>query len=97
MHQELLATEKTLTWLKDKRGLERVTVEQFQIGIKDRKFSIPIYDIYGEIVNVRMYNPRPGKNEPKVTSWKSGYGSARLFPAKNLYKETIMLCEGEMD
>jgi len=97
MHQELIKNETAINWLKRKRGLEIETVKKYKIGAFNQKFTIPIYDIYGEIVNIRIHDPRPEKGKPKVASWKSGYGAARLFPAENLYKNTVMLCEGEMD
>lgn len=95
-HEELLKTPRAIDWLNKTRGINLDTISKFQIGAKDKRFTIPIRDINGKLANIRLYD-RNGKGQAKMISWGSGYGSARLFPVYNIYEKEILLCEGEMD
>lgn len=95
-HQKMIENENAIKWLEQNRGINLDTIKKYKMGIYKQHITIPIYDINDQLVNIRMYNPSK-KAKIKVLSWKQGYGSARLFPVENLYKEVIMICEGEMD
>ena len=95
-HEALIKVPSYIEWMERKRGINLDTIKRFKIGVHNKCFTIPITSITREIVNIRMYNPT-GKGSAKVVSWKAGFGSARLYPAMNLNKNPIMLCEGEMD
>ncbi len=95
-HQKLLDSNESMQWLTSKRGLKKATIIKHQLGLYKRHITIPVFDINDKLVNIRLYNPR-GKGQTKMLSWSTGYGSARLFPIKNIYEDQIMLCEGEMD
>lgn len=100
-HKKLLKNAKALKWLTEKRGLTLKTIKQFKLGMAEIKgngcYTIPIFDLHNNLVNIRLYNPMGKSSGEKFMSWKAGLGIARLFPAINLYEPEVMLCEGEMD
>ena len=90
-----------LNYLLEKRGWSEEFISDYQIGYssKRQRYTIPVYDKHGDLVNIRCY--APGK-ENKVISWGKGYGSARLWPISMIEKarkdgKPIFLCEGEPD
>jgi Toprim domain-containing protein/MCM2/3/5 family protein len=93
----LLASAANLRLMRDKRGLTVETIEKFGIGYHDRKFTIPIRDEHGELVNVRRYNPTASQPKDKMVSWARGTGSRRLFLPDALLQPEVILVEGEMD
>lgn len=92
----LLESDRHINWLKRERGLTLETVKKYNFGLKDKSILIPIYNINGELVNIRIYSPRAASGV-KFQSWKAGLGNARLFPVENLFLNPIMINEGEMD
>lgn len=84
-----------LDYLHTERGLGDETLRRHEIGWdsgRDR-YTIPIRDGHGGLVNVRRY--RPG-DDPKIIN-ATGYGSpARLYPLP-LPSGAIVICEGEWD
>lgn len=100
-HQELLENAERLDYLTVERGMTLETIEKCQVGYcrSRERYTLPVYDEEGFVRNIRFYSPTAAEN--KVTSWKAGYGIARLFPLHvwgdlSTY-HTIVLCEGEMD
>ena len=58
---------------------------------------MPVFNIFGDVVNVRRYKPRAGPSEYKVLNLK-GFGKARLFGVDSLREGTkILFLEGEPD
>lgn len=47
---------------------------------KPERIAIPIRDVSGKLVNIRLY--LPGGGQYKIISWAKSTGQARLFPAK---------------
>jgi len=92
----LLNTPAVMRWLRTKRGLDRTAVKTFGLGFDNRRVTIPVYDEFGMLVNLRRYD-HTGKEEHKIISYGPGYGGKRLFPMGNLKSKTIVLCEGEFD
>lgn len=91
-------------YLVSVRGWSPEVVEKYRIGYhaKRQRVTIPIFDECGDLVNIRMYLPKPGLEENKFEAWKAGFGNMRLFPlsmiaearAKN---QILYLVEGEPD
>lgn len=82
------------------RGLSDAVLERFEIGreyAEFGRFTIPIRDADGTIVNVRRYRP---DLKPKMLSVR-GHGSpARLYPLPELLADDhdwVVICEGELD
>lgn len=93
----LLATRDRLRVMREKRGLKRDTIERFQIGWDGERYTIPVRNEEGQLVNVRRYNPSAKEAKDKMKSWATGTGSRRLFLPDILSEETVVITEGEMD
>jgi cell fate (sporulation/competence/biofilm development) regulator YlbF (YheA/YmcA/DUF963 family) len=94
----LLASRQHLRVMREKRGLTRETIEEFQLGWDGERFTIPVRDADGNLLNVRRYNPSARQAKDKMKSWAVGTGSRQLFGADILAKsETVIITEGEMD
>jgi P4 family phage/plasmid primase-like protien len=99
-HAVLLADDERRTWLRDERGLKRATLVAAQIGWNRGRYTIPVLDAEGQLVNVRRYDPNaePGKKMRNTT----GCGSPpRWFPLPALLdadpSALVVVCEGEWD
>lgn len=94
----LLANRTQLRVMREKRGYTRETIEKFQIGWDGERFTIPVRDATGELLNVRRYNPNAKQGKDKMKSWAVGTGSRQLFGMDILGKsETVIITEGEPD
>ena len=89
---------KLLNYLRVDRGFTDETIAKWMIGVDKscKRFTLPIFDADGNLVNIRKYKPGAKEPEQKWLNTK-GYGSpARLFPAVPEGKRVI-ICEGEFD
>lgn len=94
----LLGNAQRLGFLRDQRGLTRKTIEQFQVGWDGYRYTLPVYDEEGTLVNVRRYDPQAKSANDKMISWSRGLGARRLYGVDALQQnETVVLVEGEMD
>lgn len=98
LHQALLDKPDLLKKACAARCLTEETIRRHKIGWHDRekRLSIPIFDIDGECINIRLYNKSA---EYKIKSWDKGYGSTSLYGIESLaeYPDPIVICEGEWD
>src|SRR5262249_50231057 len=79
-HSALVSSSDHLEWFELKRGISLETLQRHNIVWNGRRYTIPVYDESGKIVNVRQYLPNPTGDIPKVINWP-GHGSpARLYP-----------------
>ncbi|MCA1833223.1 MAG: AAA family ATPase [Actinomycetota bacterium] len=88
-------------FLREKRKLKQEIIERYKIGwdSQRKRYTIPIRDDAGELVNVRFYDPSPSGKQTKFFS-VPGHGERRLFPIDQLKSEfatDILVCAGEMD
>lgn len=96
--ERLLGSSASLQVMREKRGLSLKTIERFQIGFHDGRYTIPVRDAQGRLVNVRRYKPTATEPKDKMMSWSRGTGSRRLFLPEVLeHHDEIILVEGEMD
>jgi MCM P-loop domain/Toprim-like len=96
-NKRLLGLPKLLQFLMAERGLEKSTIEEFMLGYDGHRYTIPIYDSAGTLVNVRRYDPNAKRAGNKMISI-TGHGQARLFmPWALAEMQSVILCEGEMD
>lgn len=94
----LLKNAEKMRFLRDKRGLTRKTIERYGLGWDGYRYTIPVYDQEGELVNVRRYDPTSKDAKDKMISWSRGTGARRLYGIDALDEfETVVLVEGEMD
>jgi len=77
------------TWRLSKKG------ELYQVK-EPCKIAIPIRDIAGNLINIRLY--QPGAKQYKIISFAKTVGSSKLFPERPRYSDKpVLLCEGESD
>lgn len=97
-HKALMADKERLAWLKEHRGLTKTTIKRARLGWNGERFTIPVYDADGALVNVRRYKPNAAANKMVNTT---GHGSpARWYWPLGLdaTADTILaVFEGELD
>jgi hypothetical protein len=99
-HERLLNTPTMLEFLTERRGLTRETIVEYQLGHDGDRYFIPVYDAEQRLVNIRRYKPNARRAQDKMISWRTGFGRARLYPARAFEEpigEPLVLLEGEMD
>lgn len=98
-NKRLLSNPRLLAVMTDERGLSVEAIKEFCIGHDGHRFTIPVYDIDGELVNIRRYDPHAKNAKDKMISWGAGWGKARIFRPDLLKKHTdeVIITEGEMD
>lgn len=96
-HERLMKQASVLAYLTEDRGLTKTTLKEFEIGHDGFRFTIPIRNEAGQLVNVRRYDPRK-RDHNKMISWGEGHGKARIFRPDLLESYTeVLLVEGEWD
>lgn len=94
----LLGSSANMKVMREKRGLTKATIERFMLGFHEGRYTIPVRDAKGNLVNVRRYKPNATEPKDKMMSWSRGTGSRRLFLPDVLDQhEEVILVEGEMD
>lgn len=90
--------------LNENRGLKDTTLAKFQLGWDKERITIPIYNEYNELVNIRRYKWDAETSAEKmknfVDSFGHSYGELRIYGIENLVNEDveeIIWCEGELD
>lgn len=90
----LQKTPTILEMLKVRKAITKQTAKRFLLGLDRGKVTIPVFDINGDLVNVRRFNPAPNARS-KYQSVR-GCAQARLYPIKQLKKhDTLVIAEGE--
>lgn len=105
-----------LKFMIEVRGWSTEIIAKHRIGYNAKKLlhpgrveaeriTIPIFNEFGRLVNIRLYKPRA--QERKMLSWstkseKTGFGKSRLYPHTSLTEakernELIYILEGEPD
>lgn len=92
----LMATDFLIQWIKTNRGINKKTIEQFQLGFDNKRVTIPIWNEYGHLINIRRYDYTK-THDVKMFPYAAGYGSIALFPFDQIWNQDIILCEGEWD
>lgn len=94
-HERLMRGSTIRGKLREARGLNDSTLQEYLIGWDGSRYTIPVYDREGTLVNVRRY--KMGVAKMKVVSYTAGSGSSTIYGADALKHKEILLCEGEMD
>lgn len=77
-----------------KRGVTDDDIRKFRLGFNANRIRIPVFNTYGQCVNVRGYLPgAPGKEKMKNMR---GRGRLRLYPVEQLKFDSILVCGGEL-
>ena len=90
--------------LREKRGLTDETLKRFQIGWDGERVTIPIYDEFSDLVNIRRYAWNSYEDSTKMINYSdvSGntFGENRIYGIEHLVDQTcqrLIWCEGEWD
>lgn len=90
--------------LREKRGLTDETLERFLIGWDGERITIPIYDEFSELVNIRRYKWNSFEDSTKMINFTdevgNTYGEDRIYGVEHLFDKNvkeIVWCEGEWD
>lgn len=93
--RKLWSADEHLRELMQERGLSEETIRRFEIGWDGQRYTLPVRDAAGQLVNIRRYNLGASKN--KMLNIQN-HGGVRLYNAQVLNDaQTVVLCEGEMD
>jgi hypothetical protein len=96
--EALLASPDLTRFMREKRGFKIETIGKFQIGWNDGRYTIPVYDTDGVLVNVRRYKANATNPKDKMVSWAVGLGERRLYlPDVLRDNDEVILTEGEWD
>lgn len=91
-------------WLRDTIEMLDLRLETWRLSKKGElyqvkepcKIAIPIRDIDGNLINIRLY--QPGAKEYKIISFGKSVGKSALFPEGPQYSDKpVLLTEGESD
>ena len=104
-HQKLMALTGPLRdMLRNRRGLTNETLELFQLGWDGERVTIPIYDEYNNLVNIRRYKWNSNEDQYKVLNYTDDvgnkYGEVRIFGIDRVIDSSvdyIVWSEGELD
>lgn len=94
--EALLRNKSALAALLSQRGFEQKTILEFELGWNGSRYTIPVRDDRGELVNVRQYKLNAGNHDKMLNL--PGHGTARLYRPDILRdNEDIVVTEGETD
>lgn len=93
-HEQLLAYNRSVAFLREQKGLSLETIRQYKLGYDGERIVVPIRDAAGAVRNLRRYHPN---RKPKMLPYRDGYGEVRFFPVEALQDEEIVIVEGEWD
>lgn len=94
--EALLGNKAVLKSLQEQRGLDRKTIVEWELGWDGSRYTIPIRDKDGELLNVRRYKLNAGVSDKMLNL--PGHGSAALYrPDILAANDDIVITEGEMD
>ena len=101
--ENLSGENEVLLFLRETKGLNSETIKKFQLGWDGKRVTIPIYDEYNKLKNIRRYS-KIEKNkmisftqtaEVEGESQKFNYGEGRIFGLPDLTKrpgEPVIIC-----
>lgn len=94
--EALMGNKKVLGLMMETRGLDRRTIIEWELGWDGSRYTIPVRDIGGELLNVRRYKLNAGVTDKMLNL--PGHGTAQIYrPDILASNEEIVITEGEMD
>ena len=106
MYHAALLKQQGPIWevLRERRGLTDKVINDFCIGWDGTRVTIPIYDEYNTLVNIRRYMWNSPEDMNKMVNYVdelgNSFGENRIFGIEHLFNddvEQIIWCEGEWD
>lgn len=104
-HQALMTSTGVIREiLAERRGLTDETLKKFQIGWDGERVTLPIYDEFSELVNIRRYKWNSYEDNTKMINYEdemgNAYGENRVYGIEHLIDPkctAVLWCEGEWD
>jgi 5S rRNA maturation endonuclease (ribonuclease M5) len=101
-HKELLENEEKKRFLLEERGIEERMIKYYTLGWDhdNDALTVPIKNEHGFFTDCRKvrFNVPDDQKQYKNLPFAQGHGKGgRLFPYENIYKDNLVLCEGETD
>lgn len=83
--------------LIERRGFTAESIRGFEIGFDGHRYTLPVRDAAGVLVNIRRYKPDASQSKDKMMNI-AGHGEGRLYNLRVLKdNDTVVLVEGEPD
>jgi putative DNA primase/helicase len=101
-HRRLMASQKALSSLMERKGLPLWAIQRARIGLshnhwRQARYTIPIPYLDGRDGYCDLRGYRPG-GEAKMLPWAKGRGSATIYPWPWVSGSSwLVWCEGEID
>lgn len=93
----LMAHPKALHDLTSHRGFTQETIAKWSIGWDGERYTIPVRNGQGEVINVRRYKMNAARAQDKMLN-TPGHGSAAIFGLSVLREnDVVVITEGETD
>lgn len=93
----LLADRVTLDRLISERGFDQQTIVEYEIGWDGSRYTFPVYNADGDLLNVRRYRLNAGSANDKMLNLP-GHGQAQMFHPEIIQQNKhIIVSEGEPD
>ena len=91
-----------LSMLRNRRGLSSKSIKRFQLGWDLERITIPVYDMYNNLVNIRRYKWDSYEDGRKMINYVddegNAFGEVRIFNIQALLNnDAVVWCEGELD
>lgn len=94
--ERLRNDSEALQRLTAARGFTHETVMKWDIGWDGNRYTIPVRNANGEVINIRRYKLGATGTEQKLLNW-TGHGHAQIFGMSRLKHDSIVIAEGETD
>lgn len=93
----LLSNPTRLRALQEQRGLTEHTIIEWELGWDGQRYTIPVRDAEGDLLNVRRYKMGAGSSSNKMLNL-AGHGQAAIYrPDILAEQDQVVITEGEMD
>jgi len=95
-HKNLLKDTNALQYVMRERMLSMFVLKKFLIGYDpmSNRVAFPIRTTSGKFINIKLHNSHL---DPKSLYYSPNNGGKKLFPMQSLFKQDIVICEGEYD
>jgi len=95
-HKNLLKDTNALQYVIRERMLSMFVLKKFLIGYDpmSNRVAFPIRTTSGKFINIKLHNSHL---DPKSLYYSPNNGGKKLFPMQSLFKQDIVICEGEYD
>lgn len=93
----LVSSSSKMGQLKEQRGITEQTAIDWELGWDGQRYTIPVRDAEGNLMNVRRYKMGAGSSANKMLNL-AGHGQAAVYRPDILATEQqVVITEGEMD